>query len=50
MASQVRPVPEGFHTATPYMIVRNAAAALDFYVKAFGATELMRHAAAARRG
>src|SRR4051812_20378147 len=37
-----RPIPEGYHTATPYLIVKGAAAAIDFYKKAFGATELMR--------
>jgi PhnB protein len=31
MARDVRYIPEGFHTATPYLIVRNAAAALEFY-------------------
>jgi len=44
MASRVNPVPEGFHTATPYMIIKGAAHAIEFYKKAFGATELMRHA------
>jgi PhnB protein len=38
----VRPVPEGYHTATPYLIIKGAARALDFYKKAFGAVELMR--------
>jgi PhnB protein len=38
----VRPVPEGYHTATPYLIIKGAAGALDFYKKAFGAVELMR--------
>jgi PhnB protein len=38
----VRPVPEGFHTVTPYLIVRGATQALDFYRKALGATEIMR--------
>jgi len=38
----VKPVPEGYHTATPYLIVRNAERAIDFYKRAFGATELMR--------
>ena len=37
-------VPDGYHTATPYLIVKGAAAALDFYKKAFGATELFRMA------
>jgi PhnB protein len=40
----VRTVPEGYHTATPYLIVKGAANAIDFYRKAFGATELMRMA------
>jgi PhnB protein len=38
----VKPIPDGYHTVTPYLIVRGAAAALDFYKKAFGATELFR--------
>jgi len=38
-------VPEGFHTITPQLRVRGAAAALDFYRAAFGATELMRNLA-----
>jgi PhnB protein len=39
---KVTPIPKGYHTATPYIIVDNAAAALDFYRKALGAKELMR--------
>jgi PhnB protein len=35
--SKVRPVPEGYHTASPYLIVSNAAAALEFYRNVFGA-------------
>src|SRR5437762_6533273 len=38
----VKPIPDGYHTATPYLIVKGAARALDFYKKAFGATEVMR--------
>jgi PhnB protein len=38
----VRPVPEGYSTATPYLIITGAASAIEFYKKAFGATELMR--------
>jgi PhnB protein len=34
--------PDGYHTATPYLIVNDGARAIDFYKKAFGATELMR--------
>src|SRR5262245_25842974 len=44
MTSAVKAIPEGYHTATPYLIVRNAAHAIEFYKKAFGATELMRMA------
>lgn len=42
MASTVKPIPEGYHTATPYLIVSGAANAIEFYKKAFGATELLR--------
>ena len=38
----VKPIPDGYHTATPYLIVRGAGRALDFYKAAFGATELYR--------
>jgi len=38
----VKPKPDGYHTATPYLIVDDAARALDFYASVFGATELMR--------
>lgn len=38
----VDPIPRGFHTVTPYLIVRDAARAIDFYRDAFGATEIMR--------
>jgi PhnB protein len=39
---KVNPIPEGYHTVTPYLIVGDAAAALDFYKRAFGAQELFR--------
>jgi len=42
MTTTVSPVPAGFHRATPYLCVRGGAAAIAFYVQAFGATELMR--------
>ena len=42
MASTAKPVPNGYHTVTPYLIVRDAARAIEFYRQAFGATELMR--------
>ena len=38
----VRPVPEGYSTVTPYLIVTGAAAAIDFYKLVFDAKELMR--------
>jgi PhnB protein len=40
--SKVKPIPEGYHTATAYLIIKDAARAIEFYKKAFGATELMR--------
>ena len=38
----VKPIPENYHSVTPYLIVQGAAKAIDFYKKAFGATEIMR--------
>lgn len=38
----VKAIPDGYHTATPYLIVKGASDALDFYKKALGATEIMR--------
>ena len=38
----VKPIPAGYHSVTPYLIVRGAAEAIDFYRKAFGAVELFR--------
>ena len=38
----VKPIPDGYHTATPYLVVHDAARAIEFYQKAFGATLLMR--------
>src|SRR5437879_6986693 len=42
MTSRARAIPEGHDRATPYLCVRDAASAIEFYRKAFGATELMR--------
>jgi PhnB protein len=39
---RVKPVPAGYHAVTPYLSVRGAAEAIDFYKKALGAKELMR--------
>ncbi|OWJ68772.1 VOC family protein [Inquilinus limosus] len=42
MTAQVKPIPDGYPTITPYLIVRGAAAAIDFYRTAFGAVERLR--------
>ncbi|HLL88022.1 MAG TPA: VOC family protein [Tepidisphaeraceae bacterium] len=41
-ASNVRPIPEGYHTVTPYLRCREAAKAIEFYKAAFGAEEVFR--------
>ncbi len=38
----VKPIPDGYHTVTPYLIIKGAVKALDFYRRAFGAKELFR--------
>ena len=38
----VKAIPEGYHSVTPYLYVRDAAGAIDFYKKVFGATEKFR--------
>ncbi|MBI3893700.1 MAG: VOC family protein [Candidatus Wallbacteria bacterium] len=38
-----RPIPEGFHTLTPHLIVRDTRKAIDFYKRAFGAKEIGCH-------
>jgi PhnB protein len=40
--AKAKPIPDGYHTITPYLVVKGAAKAIDFYKKAFGATELSR--------
>ena len=42
MSVAVKPIPEGYHSITPYLTVRYADQAIDFYRKAFGAEELGR--------
>ena len=37
-----KPIPDGYHTATPYLIAKGAAEAIEFYKKAFGAVEVVR--------
>ena len=38
----VKAIPEGYHTATPCLVVRNAAQAIEYYKKTLGAQEIMR--------
>jgi PhnB protein len=44
MASNVKPIPDGYHSVTPYLIVKGAAKAIEFYKQVFGATERTRMA------
>jgi PhnB protein len=37
----VKPIPDGYHSITPYLIVSGASSAIDFYKKVFAATEIM---------
>ena len=39
MPTNVKPIPDGHRTVTPYLAIKNAAKALDFYTRAFGAVE-----------
>lgn len=40
--ANVKPIPDGYHSVTPYLIVKGGAEAIDYYKKAFGAVELFR--------
>jgi PhnB protein len=42
MAQTVRPIPEGYHSVTPYLICKEAGKAIDFYKQVFGAVEVVR--------
>ncbi len=42
MPAKVKPIPDGYHHVTPYLSIKGAAAAIDFYKKAFGAVEVVR--------
>ena len=42
MANTVKPIPDGYNAAMPYLTCKDAGRALEFYAKAFGATEVMR--------
>ena len=43
--AKVKPIPDGHNGVSPYLIVDGAARAIEFYKKAFGATEMFRHVA-----
>jgi PhnB protein len=42
MAGKVNPIPKGYHSVTPYLVLDDASRAIEFYKKAFGAQEIMR--------
>jgi PhnB protein len=42
MSTEVKPIPEGYHSVTPYLILSGASDAIAFYKKALGAEEVMR--------
>lgn len=42
MPATAKPIPQGYHSVTPYLTVNDAARAIDFYRKAFGAKETVR--------
>src|SRR5215510_10972771 len=42
MPDKVSPIPKGYEGITPYLVCKNAEAAIDFYKRAFGAEELYR--------
>jgi PhnB protein len=44
MSTEVKPIPEGYHSVTPYLILSGAGDAIAFYKKALGAQEVMRMA------
>ncbi len=50
MSNKVKPVPEGFHTLTPSLVVHDSVEAIKFYKKAFGAEEIMRMPGPGGRG
>jgi PhnB protein len=42
LTMSVKPIPDGYHSVTPYLVMKDATSALDFYRTAFGAKELFR--------
>ena len=49
MPAPVKPIPDGYHAITPYLIVDGAAAAIEFYHQAFGASRAVSHAGPRRQ-
>ncbi len=45
MAGQAKPIPDGYHTVTPHMVIRDAGKAIEFHKKAFGAEEFFKNMA-----
>ena len=43
MAKAAKPIPKGYHTVTPHSMLDNAAQAIEWYKKGFGAQEIGRH-------
>ena len=39
--SKVSPIPQGYHSVTPYLVVKGAAQAIEYYKKVFGANEVV---------
>ncbi len=50
MEKQINAIPKGFHSLTPYLTVKDAEKAIEFYKKAFGATEVYRMEASGKIG
>jgi len=43
MATNVKAIPDGYHTVTPYIVINGVAKLIEFVKSSFGATEVMRH-------
>jgi len=41
MPTKAKAIPDGYHNVTPYLVIKGAAAAIEFYKKAFGAVVVM---------
>ncbi len=42
MTTKTKPIPDSYHTATPYLIIKDAGKAIEYYKEVFGAVEYMR--------